>query len=177
MEKWCVIYSSLTGNTKRVAEAMAEAAEADLFSVDEAPLDLSAYAVVALGYWLRRGAPDPKMLALLPRIEEIDVVLFQTHGTDPGSEHAVTAFARAGHALGASCYILGTFACQGRLNPKIVERRTKEAAAADDPHAGKKAQERWQRAASHPDAEDLQKARDFAQTMQEKWRRRRLREK
>ena len=177
MEKWCVIYSSLTGNTKRVAEAMAEEAEADLFSVDEAPLDLSAYAVVALGYWLRRGAPDPKMLALLPRIEEIDVVLFQTHGTDPGSEHAVTAFARAGHALGAGCYILGTFACQGRLNPKIVERRKKEAATADDPHAGKKAQERWQRAASHPDADDLQKARDFAQTMQEKWRRRRLREK
>lgn len=175
MEKWCVIYSSVTGNTKAVAEAMAAAVHADLFRVEEVPADLSAYDVVALGYWLRRGAPDAKMLALLPEIKDKAVVLFQTHGTDPGSEHAVTAFARAGHALGAGCYILGTFACQGRLNPKIVERRKKEAAAADDPHAGKKAQERWQRAASHPDAEDLQKARDFAQTMQEKWRRRRLR--
>lgn len=168
MEKWCVIYSSLTGNTKRVAEAMAEEAEADLFSVDEAPLDLSAYAVVALGYWLRRGAPDPKMLAFLPRIEEIDVVLFQTHGTDPGSEHAVTAFARAGYALGKGCYIAGTFACQGRIHPKIVEKRKEEAAADDDPHAGKKAQARWQRAASHPDEEDLQKARAFMRVMQEK---------
>lgn len=174
-EKWCVIYSSVTGNTKLVAEAMAEEADADLFSLEEAPDDLSDYAVAALGYWLRRGAPDAKMLALLPKIAGKDVVLFQTHGTDPGSEHAVTAFARAGYALGEDCYILGTFACQGKLNPKIVERRKREAAAADDPHAGKKAQERWQRAASHPDEEDLQKARDFMRTMREKRRKRRAR--
>ena len=129
MEKWCVIYSSLTGNTKLVAEAMAEEVGADLFSVEKAPEDLSSYEAVALGYWLRRGAPDPKMLALLPWIEGKDVVFFQTHGTDPGSEHAVTAFARAGYALGADCYIAGTFSCQGKLNPKIVEKRKKEAAA------------------------------------------------
>lgn len=175
MENWCVIYSSVTGNTKLVAEAMAEEAGADLFSLEEVPDDLSCYEVVALGYWLRRGAPDPKMLAFLPRIEGKDVVFFQTHGTDPGSEHAVTAFARAGYALGADCYIAGTFACQGRLNPKIVEKRKKEAAADDDPHAGKKAQERWQRAASHPDEGDLQKARAFMRVMQEKRRKRKAR--
>ena len=168
MKEWCVIYSSLTGNTKLVAEAMAEEADADIFSVAEAPEDLSGYEAVALGYWLRLGAPDPKMLALLPKIEGKDVVFFQTHGTDPGSEHAVTAFARAGYALGADCYIAGTFSCQGKLNPKIVEKRKKEAAAEDDPHAGKKAQARWQRAASHPDAEDLQRAHDFMRVMLEK---------
>lgn len=175
MEKWCVIYSSLTGNTKLVAEAMAEEVGADLCRVEEAPADLSLYDAVALGYWLRRGAPDPKMLALLPKIEGKDVVFFQTHGTDPGSEHAVTAFARAGHALGAGCYILGTFSCQGKLNPKIVEKRKKEAAAEDDPHAGKKAQARWQRAAGHPDEGDLQEARAFICAMQEKRRKRKAR--
>ena len=69
MKEWCVIYSSLTGNTKLVAEAMAEEADADLFSVEKVPEDLSGYEAVALGYWLRLGAPDPKMLALLPKIE------------------------------------------------------------------------------------------------------------
>lgn len=172
MEKWCVIYSSLTGNTKMVAEVMAEETGADLFPIEEAPADFSLYTVVALGYWLRRGAPDPKMLMLLPKVEEKDVVLFQTHGTDPGSEHAVTAFARAGHALGKGCYIAGTFACQGKIHPKIVEKRKKEAAADDDPHAGKKAQERWKRAASHPDPEDLEKARAFMRVMQQKRRKR-----
>ena len=49
MEKWCVIYSSLTGNTKLVAEAMAEEVGADLCRVEEAPADLSLYDAVALG--------------------------------------------------------------------------------------------------------------------------------
>ena len=40
MKEWCVIYSSLTGNTKLIAEAMAEEADADLFSVEKAPEDL-----------------------------------------------------------------------------------------------------------------------------------------
>ena len=168
MRKWAVIYSSTTGNTKAIAEEITGASGGDIFRVQDAPTDLSAYDVVALGYWLRRGAPDPKMLALLPKIEGKDVVFFQTHGTDPGSEHAVTAFARAGYALGADCYIAGTFSCQGKLNPKIVEKRKKEAAAEDDPHAGKKAQARWQRAANHPDAEDLQRAHGFMRVMLEK---------
>ena len=57
MKEWCVIYSSLTGNTKLIAEAMAAEADADLFSVEKAPEDLSSYEAVALGYWLRRLLP------------------------------------------------------------------------------------------------------------------------
>ena len=43
MRKWAVIYSSVTGNTKAVAAAMAEEAGADLFRVQEGPADLSGY--------------------------------------------------------------------------------------------------------------------------------------
>ena len=67
MRKWAVIYSSVTGNTKAVAAAMAEQAGAELFRVQDAPADLSAYEAVALGYWLRRGGPDDLMKAYLPR--------------------------------------------------------------------------------------------------------------
>ena len=56
MGKWGVFYSSVTGNTKMIAEKIAAAAgEADLLPVEEMPEDLSAYEVVALGYWLRLG--------------------------------------------------------------------------------------------------------------------------
>ena len=91
MRKWAVIYSSVTGNTKAVAAAMAEEAGADLFRVQDAPADLSAYEAVALGYWLRRGGPDDLMKAYLPRIQNARIALFQTHGADVGSEHAVTS--------------------------------------------------------------------------------------
>ena len=98
MGKWAVIYSSVTGNTKKIAEAMAEAVgkDCDVFRVQEAPEDVSDYDVVLLGYWLRLGAPDPLMLKYLPKVHGTRVCFFQTHGTDPTSEHAVTSFARAG---------------------------------------------------------------------------------
>ena len=50
MRKWAVIYSSTTGNTKAIAEEISGVTGADIFRVQDAPTDLSAYEVVALGY-------------------------------------------------------------------------------------------------------------------------------
>ena len=166
MRKWAVIYSSVTGNTKAVAAAMAEEAGADLFRVQDAPADLSAYEAVALGYWLRRGGPDDLMKAYLPRVENARVALFQTHGADVGSEHAVTSFARAAYLLGADCEILGTFSAQGKLSPALIARRKKS--EPDDTHNSPEAQERWVRAAEHPNEEDRAAAREFVHKMEHK---------
>lgn len=167
MGTWAVIYSSVTGNTRKIAEKIANAAgESELFPLAEAPQDLSSYEVVALGYWLRRGGPEPGMQAFLPKVQGATVLLFQTHGAEPGSEHAVTAFARAACLLGKDCEILGTFGCQGKINPALIEKRQNR--APDDPHGGPKARERWKNAASHPDAADLENAEDFVVRMKRK---------
>ena len=166
MDKWSVIYSSITGNTKLIAEKIAECAgEADLFDVKNVPSDFSGYEVVAVGYWLKRGAPDPLTAELLPKIQNANVVLFQTHGTESKSEHAITVFARAAYLLGEGCKILGTFGCQGKVNPAMIEQRLK-AAKADDPHLG--GIERWKRAAAHPDESDLQAAEEFVASIKRK---------
>lgn len=167
MSKWAVIYSSVTGNTKMVAEAIAEAAEdADIFRVQDAPVDLSAYDIVAIGYWLRLGQPDPLTLKYLAKVQDSKVVFFQTHGTAPDSEHAITSFARAGYNLGLGCEILGTFGCRGKINPAMLEKRKN--AGPDDPHGGAKSQERWKLAANHPDEQDLADARDLVPRMERK---------
>lgn len=167
MSKWAVIYSSVTGNTRTIAEAMAEQADAaDLFRVQEAPEDLSGYDIVALGYWLRLGQPDPLMLKYLPKVSGCKVVFFQTHGTAPTSEHAITSFARAGYHLGPDCEILGTFGCRGKINPALLEKRKN--AGPDDPHGGAKSMERWKLAASHPDAQDVADAKDLVLRMERK---------
>ena len=166
MSKWAVIYSSITGNTKLIAERISEAAtEADLFDVKNAPTDLSGYEVIAIGYWLKRGAPDPLTMELLPRVCNTNVVLFQTHGTEPKTEHAITAFARAAYLLGEGCKILGTFGCQGKVNPAMIEHRLKTAKA-DDPHLG--SIERWKQAATHPDESDLQASEEFVAAIKRK---------
>lgn len=167
MGKWAVIYSSVTGNTKKIAEAIAEqAGDADIFRVQDAPEDLSGYEVVAIGYWLRLGQPDPLMLKYLPKVHDAKVVLFQTHGTAPTSEHAITSFARAGYFLGPDCTILGTFGCRGKINPAMLKKR--QNAGPDDPHGGPKSVERWKLAASHPDAQDVADAKDLVERMKHK---------
>ncbi|BEU87021.1 flavodoxin family protein [Selenomonas sp. TAMA-11512] len=168
MSKWCVIYSSVTGNTKMIAEAIAEEAGADIFKVQEAPEDLSAYDIIAVGYWLRLGQPDPMMMPYLPKIRNKPVVLFQTHGTEPTTEHAITSFARAGHMLGEGCDILGTFGSQGKVNPKLLEKRVKVNTDPDDPHQSKENRERRAKAATHPDAEDIANARALVAKMEKK---------
>ena len=165
MGKWAVIYSSITGNTKTIAEKIVEAAdEAELFDVKSAPTDLSNYEVVAIGYWLKRGGPDPLTIEFLPKVHDANIVFFQTHGTEVGSEHAVTAFARSSYLLGKGCKILGTFSCQGKVNPALIERRLK--AGGDDPHIG--GIERWKRASTHPNEEDFQAAKDFVASINRK---------
>ncbi|GAA0211144.1 flavodoxin family protein [Selenomonas dianae] len=166
MRKWAVIYSSTTGNTKAIAEEIAGASGGELFRVQDAPTDLSAYDVVALGYWLRRGGPDDLMKAYLPKVNDACVILFQTHGADVGSEHAVTSFARAAYLLGADCEILGTFSAQGKLAPALIARRKKS--QPDDTHNSPEAQERWVRAAEHPNEEDRAAARAFVEKMEHK---------
>ncbi len=167
VSKWAIIYSSVTGNTKMVAEAIAGAAEhADVFRVQDAPQDLSNYDIVAIGYWLRLGQPDPLTLQYLSQVENARVVFFQTHGAEVNSEHAITSFARAGYHLGRNCEILGTFGCQGKINPAMLEKRKN--APADDPHGGAAAMERWQRAASHPDDADLAAAVQMVAAMERK---------
>ncbi len=164
--RWAVIYSSITGNTKKIAEAIAEESGADIFSVKDAPEDISGYDVVAAGYWIRRGQPDPQMEAYLPKIHGTKVCFFQTHGTAPESEHAVTAFARAGYMLGSGNEVLGTFACRGKINPAMKQRP--ELKDPKDPHTGPAAQERWRLAAEHPDEKDVANAKAFVRTMEHK---------
>ena len=161
MGKWAVIYSSVTGNTRTIAEAIAEqAGDADVFCVQDAPEDLSSYEVVALGYWLRL------MLKYLPKVRDAQVVFFQTHGTSPTSEHAITSFARAGYNLGPGCTILGTFGCRGKINPAMLAKRKN--AGPDDPHGGPQSMERWKLASTHPDAQDIADAKDLVDRMKHK---------
>lgn len=169
MTKWLLVYSSVTGNTKQVGEAMFEIlpAGSKLQPLNGVVVDFAAYDVIIVGYWLTRGGPDPKTMEFLPKLKGKKVVLFATHGALSGSEHAVTSLARAAYLLGEGCSILGTFSCQGKINPALLARRV--GAAENDPHApSEENKKRWTEAAKHPAESDFAAARDFIKKMQRK---------
>jgi len=147
--KSLVVYSSQTGNTRKLAEAVfdALAGEKVLYPVDEAP-DPSGYDLIAVGFWLMKGKPDPKSSEYLGKIGEKPLFLFATHGAGAGSDHAINGMELA-KSLASESDIRGTYSCQGEVTPKILEKASKKPEPpvwfADAPDA-----------AGHPDKSDIE---------------------
>ena len=124
--KSLVVYSTQTGNTRKLAEAVFEAlsGEREILPVDDAP-DPSEYDSIAVGFWLKGGRPDPKSAEYLGKITRQTLFLFATHGAGAGSDHAIHGMALA-KSLAAEADIRGTYSCQGEVNPKILEKASKK---------------------------------------------------
>ena len=94
MKKWLIVYSSVTGNTKQIAEAIYDGFGenvADIFAIRD-EFNLEDYDNIAVGYWLTRGEPDKMVQELLKKLNNKTVILFQTQGAELNSEHSITAF-------------------------------------------------------------------------------------
>lgn len=163
MQDILIVYDSKTGNTEKVAKALAEAAGARcvLAKVDEAP-STEAFAVVVAGFWVDRGAPNAKMKKYLSTLHNKKLVLFQTLGAEPTSDHAVSALVNAGVALNNDCKVLGTLSIRGAIDPALIEMMRKMPAGGAH-SASPESEARWAAASTHPDTDDLAKARSFMQ--------------
>lgn len=160
MNKYAIIYSSKTGNTKKIAEAMASV-KVDAFDVIDAATkpDLSNYELIAFGYGVDKGAPYASCQELMGTIEKKAVILFQTLGAEGMGDHAFSCIANGGACLGKGNHVIGAFSCQGAIDPKLIERMRQMPAG---PHAATPENEaRWAAAASHPDSDDLARAKEF----------------
>ena len=95
MMKFLIVYSSRTGNTRQVAEALYAAAPdgSTISNVETAPA-ADGYDVIFVGYWMDRGTADEKSKAYLRTLTKKKVVLFETMGASPASEHAYTCYPR-----------------------------------------------------------------------------------
>ena len=121
--KTLVVYSSQSGNTKKLAAAVYEsiAGDKEIFSVEKAP-EPDNFDLIAVGFWLQAGKPDPKTQEYLPKIGKgKKLFLFATHGATPESEHAKNAMEFA-KGLAPNANLTGQFSCQGRVNPKVLEK-------------------------------------------------------
>ena len=154
-----VVYSSRTGNTKMIAEAVAEAlAPCDLYPVAEAP-DTSAYDFVTVGYWVDKGMPDTDCRKYMETVRDKKVALFGTLGVDPSHGHAKECACKGEELMRANNNtVYGTVLSQGKIDPKIIEVMKK---TAQDVHPMTPERiARIEAAKSHPNGEDCRRAKD-----------------
>lgn len=121
--KTLIVYSSQTGNTRKIADKIYESLEGekDIITVDQDP-DPSGYDLVAAGFWYMGGKPDPKSQKFLAKISKgTKVFLFATHGAGSDSDHAKNGILAAVNLI-KEAEVVGAFSCQGEVNPEILEK-------------------------------------------------------
>jgi flavodoxin len=152
-----VVYSSRTGNTRKVAEAIFDVLPEpkEMHPATEAPPP-DDFDFIAIGFWVNRGTADEDAQAYMARVQGKPVGVFGTLAAYPDSEHARECLARV-EALLAGNEFMGGFLCQGKVDPDAVERVAHLAPETHPMTAERR--NRLEEAKKHPDEKDLQNAK------------------
>ncbi len=165
-----IVYSSKTGNTKMIAEAIGKVIpNCEIYPVENAP-EPDDYAFVSVGYWVDKGLPDAKAKKYIESINNANVALFGTLGAWPDSDHAKECIAKSEAILtekGKENNVLGSFLCQGKVDPEL-RKRMAEAMGHIHPMTPERIA-RLKEAEKHPDEADCARAaemfKDFAERL------------
>lgn len=170
--KSLVVYSSLTGNTKKVAEAVQSVIpNCDIFPVENAPENLDDYYFVSVGYWVDRGLPDAKSKKFIKSLKNMNVALFGTLGAYPDSPHALGCIRDSEVMLkkeGSNNNVLGSFLCLGKIDPKLIDYMGKF--MGDTHPVTPERKERLLQAQTHPDENDLEQVKSVFKNFAERLR-------
>jgi flavodoxin len=167
-----VVYESLSGNTKEIAEEIKEACsknhtvillsakEALEANINHAKIDLH-----FLGTWTNKGDCGDSIKLFAKQLDYSKVALFQTSGYGNSTEYYKALEKRFIAALPENTQILGTFYCQGKM-PISVRNRSVSLLRANPQDAQLEINiKNFDTATTHPDKHDLANAKLFAHTI------------
>ncbi len=122
-----VIYSSLTGCTQKVANAIFEGVDAEEKSIhalkDGTPvLDGD---IILLGYWGISGGPNDEMKELLKKVKGKAVGIFCTLGYYADSVHARQTVEAGLDLVKEHNEIIGSFVCNGAVSQALIDGQGK----------------------------------------------------
>lgn len=155
--KTLIAYSSKTGNTKKVGEAVAKAFD-DVTIKDISQIDHLDYDLIVIGTWIDKGTADTKALKFIETIKGKKTAYFFTLGAYPDSQHAmdcITAIEKL--FTDNNNELIGSYHCQGAIDPKLISWMSE--LPAEHPHSPNPERlKRWEDAANHPDQDDFNAA-------------------
>lgn len=160
--KIAIVYKSVTGNTKLVAEAIREAlADQDVVYVGEprGGLDADFYFV---GSWTDKGNCAEVITGFLKTLEHKKIAFFGTAGFGGSAEYYQALYARVSAEIPASDMLAEPFYCQGKMPMAVRDRYVKLLTEHPDDKQLQVSVDNFDRALNHPDEIDLQTAKDWA---------------
>lgn len=150
-----IVYSSVTGNTKKIAEAIAASLpDSEIHTTVSHPAVKEDDSVI-VGFWCDKGHMDEPALNFIKGSGIKRVALFGTLGGEPKSEQAQNFIKRVLETLPPDIEVLAIRLWQGKVDPKVLEMMSKM------PNARPMTPERKARieeAAKHPTPQDCEEA-------------------
>lgn len=153
--KTLITYSSLTGNTKKVAEGIYKVApKGTVIASVEDDIDPKDFDYVLLGFWVDKGTADEKARRYIEKLDGKKVGTFATLGAYPDSQHAKDSMKKTRELIEPRNKVVAEFICHGKVDPRLIEKFKNFPAG--NPHAlTEERKKRHEEASKHPDERDI----------------------
>ena len=152
---YAIVYSSKTGNTRLLADAIREVAGDDCIYFG-GPSDAALSAdILYVGFWTDKGTCDSTVADFLKKLDGKKVFLFGTAGFGGSSAYFEQILGRVRTCLPGSAHVSGSYMCQGKM-PDSVKLRYEKMKADHAPVPDIDGMLlNFEKAKTHPDETDL----------------------
>lgn len=144
---YTVVYNSLTGNTKLLADTIREVLPRDNDNND----------AVFVGFWTDKGNADSKTIEYLKLLRDKKIFLFGTCGFGGSEAYFEKILTNVKSNIDSSNEIIGEYMCQGKMPSSVRERYLKMKESDNCPPNIDALIDNFDMALSHPDEKDLEK--------------------
>ncbi len=158
-ERYSIIYSSKTGNTKKLAETIYKILpqnECDYYcAADKIDYELSD--VIYIGFWTEKGDADSLTIEFLKQLKNKKIFLFGTAGYGESEKYFKNIINNVKRNIDSSNIIIGTFMCQGKMPLSVRARYEKMKQQNNLSINVDNLITNFDKALSHPNEKDLKK--------------------
>lgn len=162
MEKYAILFSSKTGNTRLLADAIRAALPEEdcaFFGEVGSVAEIPEVKTVYLGFWTDKGNADEVALNVLKNLRNKNVFLFGTAGFGVEDAYFQRVLNNVKASMDESNTLVGEFMCQGKMQQAVRDRYVKMKEQPDAAPNLDQMIDNFDRALSHPDEADLEHLR------------------
>ncbi|MGI6030891.1 MAG: flavodoxin family protein BilS [Eubacteriales bacterium] len=160
--RYMVLYSSITGNTRLLADALyRELPQPAEIRPMETVLEQNGNEVLFIGFWNDKGHCDKKTQKVLSGLHGRKVALFGTMGSSDVEQYGQLVLSNVLRELPEDNEVLGTFLCQGKLAPSARMQYLEMLKNSPDNPRLLEQLRNYELSQGHPDRKDLENLRCF----------------
>lgn len=163
--KIAIVYKSLSGNTKLIAEGIKEELKEEEIVYIGSPEEYIDADFIFLGSWTDKGMCCKEITDFCQRLSNKQIAYFGTAGFGGSEEYYETLYNRVKEIIPSNNTVVDYFFCQGKMPMSIRDRYIKLITEHPDDANVKVSIENFDKALSHPDTKDLENVKLWARKL------------